>query len=354
MKKIISISFLSLILLYGTLLAKEYKFEYQKDIDVTGKAELRVSNTAGIIKVTGGPVNKISVHAVKNVRAADPDEAEKVSNHIEIRVSKTGNRVLIATNYIKMTEGSRSIWQKIFGGGEDSFGAVDYDIVVPLDCGLDIENVSGDVTVSDLNEEVYVAATSGNLYVHNIRGKVDLEATSGDIRVAEIGGDIRISAISSDVRVDSITGAIDIRSTSGNTSGRRIFGSMAISETSGDVELEDLTGDIRVKSTSGKITARQDSGSVDIVTNSGDVDLESSIYSGGNYYVESGSGRIYFAVPSTSSGSVDMQTISGDIRSDMPMTVKSRSSTRLQGDFGKDGPEIILKTQSGDISFGQY
>jgi len=334
--------------------AKEYRFEYQKEIEISVKGGLNLSNTSGTVKIVGAPVDKISIHAVKNVRATDADEAEKVAGHIEIKVSKMGNNVVIKTNYLKMNGGSVSFWDKLFGGGGDSFGPVDYDVVVPLDCTADVENISGDVTVSDLNNEIFINATSGNLYVHNIRGSVNLESVSGDIRIAEIGGDISISAISSDVKIDSIAGMVDIRSTSGNTTGSRILGAIAISQTSGDIELEDIIGDIKVRSTSGKVQIRQDSGSVDIVTHSGDVDLKTSVLVGGDYYVETGSGRILFSVPATSSGSINMETISGDIRSDMPLTIKARSRNKFQGDFGEKGPEINLKTLSGDISFGQY
>lgn len=354
MKKIIPILFICFALLCGMAWAKEYRFEYQKEIEISGKEGLNLSNTSGTVRIVGGPVDKVSIHAIKNVRATDADEAEKVAGHIEIKVSKTGNNIVVKTNYLKMNEGSVSFWDKIFGAGGDSFGSVDYDIVVPLDYRADVENISGDVTVSDLNKEIFINTTSGNLHVHNIRGTVNLESVSGDIRIAEIGGNIKISAISSDVQIDSIAGTIDIRSTSGNTTGSRIFGAIAISQTSGDIKLEDITGNIRVKSTSGKVYVRQDSGSVDIVTYSGDVDMRTAIFADGDYYVETGSGHILFSVPATSSGSINIETISGDIQSDMPLTIKVRSRNKFQGDFGEKGPEINLKTLSGDISFGQY
>ncbi len=354
MKVKIYICAVCFVLLCAAAFAKEYRFEFQKDIEVTANAEFALTNSSGSIKVTGGPVGKISIHAIKNVRAADADEAEKVNDHIEIKVNKSGDRVVVKTVYMKMGGGTGSFWSKLFGSGGDSFGSVDYDIVVPLDCIADLETQSGDVIVSDLNKDVYANGTSGTMHIHNIRGSINLESVSGEIRLAEIGGDIKISTVSSDVEIDSITGQVDIRSTSGSTKGIRIFGAITISKTSGDIELESLTGDIRAKSTSGRISIRQDSGSADIVTYSGDVDLRTAVFLGGNYYLETGSGRINFSVPATSSGSVNMETISGDIRSDMPLTVKARSNNRLQGDFGGKGPEISLKTLSGDISFGQY
>jgi DUF4097 and DUF4098 domain-containing protein YvlB len=334
--------------------AKEYLFEYSKDVDVSGNAELILSNASGKVAISGGPVDKISIAAVKYVRAADPEEAEEVAARVEIKVVKKGNRVSVATNYIRMDDRSRSFWRKIFGSGGDSFGSVEYEITVPMDCRINVENLSGDVTVSDISESVYINAACGNLYVHNIRGEIDLETNSGQTRAAEIEGNISIVSTSSDIIIDSVTGFVDVRSTSGDAVGRSIFGPVTIVQTSGDVDLERILGDAKIKSTSGSIYLEQDSGSVDIVTCSGNIKVKTPLSKGGYYLAETTSGRIYFMVPSTASGSIEMETTSGDIRSEMPLSIKSRSRNRLSGDFGDGGPEIKLKTSSGDIDFGQY
>jgi hypothetical protein len=337
-----------------TLNAGEYKFEYHKDIEVTANAELMISNTSGAVEIKGAPVDRIVIDAVKSVKATDAAEAEEVARHIDIKVKKSGNRVSIITSYIKMDDRSRSFFERLFGAGGDSFGSVDYEIKVPMDCTIEIDNLSGEILVSEVNKPVYVSATSSDMHLHTIRGSIEIEGISGNIKIAEIEGDVDINATSSDIKIDSITGKIDIHATSGSATGRNIWGAISLAQTSGDVYLERLIGEIRVKSISGSIYLEQDSGSIDIVTQSGNIEIKTQPYNECKYYAESNSGRIYFAVPATSSGNLNIETISGDISTEMPITIRSKTRNRLLGGFGESGPGINLKTSSGDITFGQY
>ena len=82
-----------LMLLVPPAMAGSYSFEYQKNIDVPEKPELIIINTSGRIEIKGSPDQAISISAIKNVRAADPEEAEEVAEHVEIKVNQSDRRV---------------------------------------------------------------------------------------------------------------------------------------------------------------------------------------------------------------------------------------------------------------------
>ncbi len=343
-----------LISLAGSMaMGKSYRFEYEKNIDTGDRAEISVNNVSGKIEIIAAAVDKVIISAIKNVHAVDAEEAEKIADRIEIKVARNGRQVTVETNYLKGGPGSRSLWERLFGSGEDSYGDVDYTITVPYNCRTEVDNVSGDAAVSGINSAVYITTTSGNLNLQDITGLIDIETVSGEIELNNIKGDINISATSSDSRLSVIDGMVDIHTTSGDTRADDIKGPITISETSGDVALSGIDGDVRIKSISGDINIQQESGAVDIITQSGSIRVRTELNSRREFYVETTSGTVDFLVPETSSGSVRIETLLGTIDTRLEMAVKVSSRTKFSGEFGKGGPKISLVSTSGDITVGK-
>jgi DUF4097 and DUF4098 domain-containing protein YvlB len=334
--------------------AKSFRFDYQKNIDVSGNTELSISNTSGTIEIVGVAVDSISVNAAKNVRASDQEEAEVVAEHIEIAVKRQKNRVSVQTRYHKMRGKADSFWDKLLGTGSDSFGSVDYSITVPLECRINIESIAGNISVSNTAGYLAIIGNSGDIDLENTKGGIGIESLSGDIAIAEAEGDIDISSGSTDIKLSSITGAIDIRSTSGDKEATYLSGPLTISQASGAIDLKYLNGDLRIKSSSGKINIEQESGAVDIISYSGDANVKTELYTERDLYIETASGNISLSVPEMSSGTVKIETVSGDINAELPMSVRTFSHRKMEGRFGSGGPRISLVTTSGSITIRGY
>ncbi len=148
------------------------------------------------------------------------------------------------------------------------------DLEIPEGVALDIDNSSGDVRVNgytgdilivsassgdlflkDVKADVRARTTSGDLVMRKITGEVSARSTSGDQEFFEINGDMITGSTSGDIEVIRLTGDLDIGSTSGDIELDDVKGSISASSTSGDIEGEYilLTDDSRFKSTSGNI-----------------------------------------------------------------------------------------------------
>lgn len=298
--------------------AESYDFEYQKNIDVAGKAELEIINSQGNIKIEGAPVDRITVSAIKHVRATDLAEAEEIADHIEIKAAKSGDQIHIEVRFLKITRASDSFWKKLFGTGPDSFGSVDFQISLPYYCKLDVDNTAGNIYIDNLDNDIRIASASGEIELNGIEGNIDIAGTGANILMR------------------SIQGNSDIRTTTGN------------------VEAQDYFGGIKIKSTSGDITLYQENGNHELATHSGDVRVKTELNSDKEFRVETDTGRIFFSVPAAASGSVKLETISGNINTELPLTVQQFSKNKLAGTFGHRGPKIVIESQSGDITLGQY
>lgn len=298
--------------------ADSFDFEYQKNIDVSKPAELEIINTEGNIKIEGAPVDRITISAIKHVRATDLAEAEIVADHIEIKAAKNGDKVRLEVRFLKMTRASDSFWKKIFGSGPDSFGSVDFEITVPYYCRIDIDNTTGNISVTNIDNNLRVASASGEIDLTGIKGEIDIAGTGADIFMK------------------SVEGKADIRTTTGN------------------VDVQYYFGNIKIKSTSGNISLFQEKGAHNLGTYSGDVRVKSELQTTETCRVETETGRINFSVPINASGEIDLETVSGNINTELPLTVKQFSKNKLAGTFGLNGPKIIIESQSGDITLGQY
>ncbi|HHI03063.1 MAG TPA: hypothetical protein ENL22_06040, partial [candidate division Zixibacteria bacterium] len=346
--------FILCLLLTSTIYGKSYHFDFQKNIDVSGDVELVIRNSSGLIEIEGAPVDRVIIDATKHVRATDQDEAEEVADHIEIRVDKNGNRISIETRYMKMKKASGTFLERLLGTGPDSFGSVDYKLIVPSNCEVDVENISGDIRISRIDKDVHIAGSSGNIEVSELTGRLDLETVSSRVELSDITGDIDIAGTSADILFGSLKGAVDIRITSGKVIGQYLSGSANISQTSGNTDIGNLYGDMRVKSQTGDIKIQQEAGSLELFTRTGDVEVQTELASARDFYIETSSGRITFNVPETASGAVKLETVSGSINTELPLSIRQFTRSKLVGEFGENGPRIYLLTQSGDITLGQF
>ncbi len=342
-------------LLLGSLaFGKSYHFDYQKNIDVSGDIVLIIRNTSGLIEIEGAEVDRITIDATKHVRATDQEEAEEVADHIEIRVDKNGNKISIETRYLKMRKAPGTFLEKLLGTGSDSFGSVDYKLIVPSNCEVDVENISGDIKISRLEMDCHITGSSGTIDISELNGRIDLETVSGRVELADIVGDVDIAGTSADVLFGSLKGNVDIRATSGKVNGQYLSGSVTISVTSGSIDISNLYGDARIKSQTGGIRIQQEAGSLELFTRTGNVDVQTELDSTRDFYVETESGRINFNVPETASGAVKLETVSGSINTELPLSIRQFTKSKLVGNFGGDGPRIYLMTSSGDITLGQF
>ena len=343
----------ALALMTGHLYGKAYQFLYQKDIPVGDKPELAIFNHSGAIAIAGSTEDMITIKAVKNVRAADPEEAERVGEHIQIDVAAEGSKITVKTEYHRLSDDS-SIWEKLFGSSSDSFGRVDYSIKIPEDCRLAIENSSGDISIDSTGAAVYIVGSSGAVDIRELKGDLDINTVSGDISLNNVDGNVNILTAGSDIFIDGASGDIEIKATSGKKEIKSASGPIRISQTSGTIALENHFGDIRIESISGKIDIDQQSGHIEILSESGDVEIKTELYSKKDFFVETTSGDISFELPELSSGSLRVKTTSGEVTSDFPLDKSPVPGDELEGGFGRGGPRITLFSETGHITIGEY
>ena len=307
------------LLLAAPLPAKEFGFDYQRIVTTGPEAEVSLSYLSGNLTVIGGDEDDVIIDARKRIDAVNMDEAQIAADHVEIKVDQREERVEIAANYLRMRNRSQSFWKKVLGtGGQDSYGEVDWTIRVPRHCRLSVVNTSGRIEISHLIGTVEVRSSASEVFLTSIEGSI---------------------------RVENSTGAVI---------GELLFGPLDIRQVAGRIDLKFLEGDVRIKSSTADISVSQDNGSLDLTTASGNVDIQTNLDSSRDYFVATESGHIHLMIPETSSGNLRIESQTGDIKTEIPITIKSMSHKQVEGTFGFGGVKINLTSVSGDVTVAQF
>ena len=133
-----------------------------------------------------------------------------------------------------------------------------------------------------------------------------------------------------------------------------MVGPVMIRQPMGKIDLEWVEGDIRIKSSTARIKIRQERGALDLTTTTGSVEVQTNLDCIRDSFVETESGNIHLMIPETSSGQLKIASDMGNIKTEIPISVKSMSKNKLVGEFGTGGVKINLISTTGDVTVAQF
>jgi DUF4097 and DUF4098 domain-containing protein YvlB len=190
------------------------------------------------------------------------------------------------------------------------------EVSVPEGTRLTVSGQSADVSIRGVRGEVDVSTMSGDLVIDDASMRVEFESVSGDVQVSRVQGNLRGEAVSGEVDVTDV---------------------------SGDVDLETVSGDLTLHNVRSR--------SVRAETMSGSVEFEGRTETGGRYDFSSHSGDVRLLLPAAVGAMISVETFSGSIDSDFPITLQPGQRHGKQFEFrvGDGGARIEASSFSGGI-----
>ncbi len=190
------------------------------------------------------------------------------------------------------------------------------EVSVPEGTRLTVAAGSADVSVRGVKGEVDVATTTGDVVIDDASTRVSFESMSGDVQISRVQGDLRGEAMS---------------------------GEIGVTDVSGGVELETVSGDLTLHNVRSR--------SVRAETVSGSVEFEGRTERGGRYDFASHSGDVRLVLPQTLGALISVETFSGTIDSDFPITLNpgQRHGRQYEFQVGDGGARIGASSFSGGI-----
>jgi DUF4097 and DUF4098 domain-containing protein YvlB len=217
------------------------------------------------------------------------------------------------------------------GGGLDAHA--DLRIMVPAGQQVAIHLAVGTVTLTNVNGHIAVDAHSAPVTATGAKGELSLDVGSGTVRASQIDGDLSVDTGSGSVEVSQYHGkTLSVDTGSGDVTGTELEAAeLSIDTGSGSIRLTGVTAP--------EVSLETGSGSVS-------TDLHREIHT---LSVETGSGNIAITAPPTLSAMVQIETASGEIESDFPLTVTRRARDHVEGQIGDGKGSIAIETGSGGV-----
>jgi DUF4097 and DUF4098 domain-containing protein YvlB len=271
---------------------------------------LDISNVSGDITVNEGGGDQITIDAVKKYRGSDADAKAQFAK-VEVTMVDRGGRVEVKTVYDRNMRNHKA-W-------------VDYVVTAPSGASIFAHAISGDIRVTNIKGEVRIDTVSGDVVATGTPGATLVKTVSGDAHVSGVwnANELRAATISGDVTVSGVK----VRSLDADS-------------ISGTVHLADVTCD------------RASAKSI-----SGDITFGGPLAKGGRYEFKSQSGDIRVTLGGAPGFELDASSFSGNVRSDLPITLRAGESAgggwgpgkKIRGTHGDGSAQLILTSFSGNV-----
>jgi len=249
--------------------------------ETPGPVDLKVELSTGQIDISAEDVAQTTVE-LKAVHG-DNVAQDLIAN---ARVEQSGNKVSV-------------IMPKNKGGFFGRKGQVHATITVPNESNLKVDTGSADLKARGRFGQTNINSGSGDIEIDQMASG-DLKAGSGDIDVERVIGAVKVKTGSGDITVGDIGGDADLLAGSG------------------DVVLAGGGGGVKVKTGSGDVVLDTGGSRVDAMAGSGDLVIKQ--VDRGEVFAKTGSGDVTIGVAHGTAAYLDIQTVTGDVRSSLDAT----------------------------------
>jgi hypothetical protein len=194
-----------------------------------------------------------------------------------------------------------------------------------------------------------ITVQTGPAHSHPLRLGFNLSSVDYDVTVPP-HCEVRAKAVSADVIVRGTQAPVSVETVSGDVSLEQGAGSYGITTVSGDVVSRGLSGELALRTTSGdaRITASRLT-SFNLNTVSGDVIIESPLIAGQHYFAKTVSGDLHVLVPEGTGVTVQMKSVSGSVKSELPAEIIKAGRRSWQGRINGGGATLEMQSVSGDL-----
>jgi lia operon protein LiaG len=312
---------------------------------VSGR-DVAIYNLAGIMRVEPGTGSAVVVEVTRRGDDAAKLQVETgpISGRETLRVIYPSDRIVYSVlgrhsqSQIRVREdgtfnGHDGRDVRISGDGSGLDASADLRVLVPSGQRVAVNLAVGRVSVSNVNGQLSVDASSADVDASGTKGSLSIDVGSGDVKVTGADGVLSVDTGSGNVTLSDVRG-----------------GEVGIDTGSGDVSATTLGAHtLKVDTGSGNVTlsgvATEDAS---IETGSGDIrlDVDATLRT---FHGETGSGDVTIRAPASLSAALDIESSSGEIESDFEVAVTRREADHLVGRIGSGTGRISVDTGSGSV-----
>ncbi|MBL8006715.1 MAG: hypothetical protein JNJ56_04240 [Ignavibacteria bacterium] len=196
-------------------LAKKYTKSETEEIRINtaGKRKISLENISGNIRIIkSSDSSAIIIKALKETKVKKK-ELETPFDEIKIETDTNSENISVRTVI------NKNVGIKFFNLGRNP--TVDYDLYIPENIEIEIENINGDLSAKNLNNSLKISLVNGDAEIENYTGTLNCEITNGSfygevdstegINVSIINGSITMNLsnfMNANISAETVNGKI--------------------------------------------------------------------------------------------------------------------------------------------------
>jgi hypothetical protein len=325
-------------------------FNTDLEILVPKNSEIRVNNTFGEVKVS-------DIHGALDLS----------TTHRPLDVRNCAGQFTISTRYAdtRLTNLEGNV--NLNGRG-----------------GIHLENIKGDVNVTDeyspveisgVDGTVSVSSTEGNIRIEKVAKAVTLEGRGSEIWAGDLKGSLKVTASHRGIHISDVASGVIVESRYSTLNMKNIGGDVGIDSNSDSINADGIRGQFTLKARASSLRLNGIAGFLnirnslkDVIVNGleagcdisnefADISVSARSLGKGNIDIKNRNGRIDLFLPERSSFVIDAVARNAKVESDygglVPAENEGAAGT-LKTKVGTGGPKITLEDDYGSIRISRY
>ncbi|MFP4025284.1 MAG: hypothetical protein ACLFVR_12235 [Thiohalospira sp.] len=143
--------------------ADDFSKNLHKEFSADQNTLLLIQNKFGDVVINNWDKNQVVIDVTITVDHKNEDKAKELLEYIHVDISQEGNTIKAITTI----DNKFSKWNFTFSDSKKEF-SIDYDIKIPKDIKLDLENKYGNVFINEIFGHSLVDVKYGNLKINKI------------------------------------------------------------------------------------------------------------------------------------------------------------------------------------------
>jgi hypothetical protein len=324
---------------------------------IPADAHISIRGGKGTVTVRSSDEPSLRLSGEKEIRTLSESDAQKRAPSIGAGVTQNGD--------------SYEIRPTGFDLG-DSRVSVNMDVVVPKKAAVTVRTERGDITVSDMLNDVGVSTRRGDIEINDTTGNVSVDTNSGDVKVTDTRGDIKVAGRGGDLEAVNATGSLvvdgeffgsvradkiakGVRFVSQHTDLTLTQLGGHFEKSSGNLEITDAPGNLTSRTKNASVSLENVTGQIVLDNTNGSVEVRFSSPPKEDVTINNVRASVTLTLPAGSNFEIQADCHSCDINSEfsggtLKQNKTEKGDSHLEGKYGAGrGPKIILKTSYDSI-----
>jgi hypothetical protein len=329
-----------------SLASKNYLFNTDLEVIVPKNSQVQIRNTYGDVRATGinGKLDINAKHRSLEVRDCT-GEFTITTQYAESRlVNLVGNIDLDSRSrggvYIENIKGDVNVSNhysplEIFG----------------VDGKVQLTNTEGSVRLDKITKPVVIDSRGSQVQVQNLQDSLKINASHKNVDVSDVSSDVVIESRYATISLKRIKGSVSIRSNSDYVSADDIRGGLKLTGFGSGVRVHGITGPLEIQTTLKDVFVNDFSDSCVITSEYAGISVSSRKLANGNVKLKNQNGDVDLFLPENAAFAIDATARNGKVESDYSgLGLGSRGEVEvLKSRVKTGGPKIFLETSYGTI-----